>query len=144
MAKETKSDFKVTKSLQETVSANKLIKEVYFDEEGNHYFNKHKVKVHEVDENSISQSVVEVESLPGCVKTAVKIKSMLNGKPTLVDSLQNTKYRPIAATFSREEILSAQAVAEKISEKEKLEILRKAAEIAKNDDIEGLLKKINK
>ena len=143
MAKQDKSTLQVTKALHQTLKYNPKIKEVYFNEDGDFFFKKHKVKIHHYDpENLISSGVEDVESLPGVSKTAVRVKTVTNGVAQYQFSLVNTDHKPIAATFTREEILSMPAVAEKRTEKEKLEILLAAKEISESGDLEALLAKI--
>lgn len=137
------SDVQITRSLQETVRENPNIKEVYFNEEGGHYFNKHTIDLHEIDGNNVSQGTTKVECLPGAVKGLVKVGRKVNGRVELKDALANVEYEPIAATMSREEVLSADAVSDILTEKQKLEILTRASEIAKGQDFQGLLDKIN-
>ena len=138
----TKTDFRVTKGLQDALKKNPLIENVYFNEEGEHYFMKHKIKLHKT--NSLNQvvSIDEVECLPGAKMEIVMLKQIVNGGVQWKPARRNTSCVFVAAEFSREDILNATPVSDIKTEKEKLEILQAAAEIAKNDDIEGLLKKL--
>jgi hypothetical protein len=138
-----KKEFQITRSLQETVRKNKNIKEVHFNENGDHFFKKHEIEIHQINDENESKGVKKVWSLPGVVRQPVKVKVKENRKDVLKDKMVNVKYEPIAASFTREEILTATAVGDKKTEAQKIEILRQAAEIAKGDDIQGLLNKIN-
>jgi hypothetical protein len=146
MAKqETKqSDFRITKALQQTLEKNKLLKEVYFSEEGEHYFSKYTIKVYETNEMNQTTDIKTVESLPGAKMGVVMVQTVLNGVQTWKPARKNISYNPVAATFTRDEVLKAIPVSDIKTEKEKLEILRAAAEIAKDDNIQDLLNKINK
>lgn len=145
MAKETKkADFQITIGLQNALRLNPNIKKVYFSEEGDHYFKAHEVEIHEVDQvENRSTGIKKVMALPGVKQAPIKIARIVNRRTVWQDKLVNVSYEPVAAEFTREEILKAPAVTDKKSEAEKLEILRQAAEIAKGDDIQGLLDKIN-
>lgn len=145
MAKESKqSEFRVTKQLQNTLRANPLIKTVYFSEEGDYFFSKYRIKVHETNERNETTDVKEVESLPGAKLGVVMVKTYANGVMTWKAARKNVSYNPVAVEFSREEILGATPVMDSRTEKEKLEILQAAAEIAKDSDIQSLLAKIKK
>ncbi len=139
MAKSDKG-IAITKELQETVRRNPLLKEVHFDENGNHSFMKHTIKVHKTDDQGFSKGVKEVEAMPGAKKNIVKI---IGNNKVMKEHFVNTEYTPVAATLTREEILSANAVGKSLSEKEKIEILAKAAEISKGADFDSLIAKIN-
>lgn len=139
MAKSNKG-IAITKDLQETMRENPLLKEVHFDEEGNHYFMKHSIKVHKVDEQGFSKGIKDVESLPGAKKNIVKI---IGNNKVMKEHFANTEYTPVFATLTREEVLNSEAVGKSLSEKEKIEILAKAAEISKGADFESLISKIN-
>lgn len=132
------STLEVTKDLQETVKKNKNIQNIYFDEMGNHYFNTHEVEVHDVDDRGFSKSAKKVTALPGVKFGIAKVKNAM-GK--IIDKRVNVEYTPVAAEFTREEILSAKPVANARTEKEKLEIMSAASEIAKGGDFEDLMKK---
>jgi len=139
-----KQDFQITRALQNTLLANPKIKEVYFNEDGDFFFQKFKLEVHEIDEETgMSKGSQHVETLPGAVKGLVKIKTVINRIPTYKDAFVNIAYNPIAITLTRDEILASQAVSDRKTEKEKLEILTAAAEIAKSSDFQDLLNKIN-
>jgi ribosomal protein S8E len=141
MAKKN-SDFQITKELQDTVIGNKNIKEVYFNEDGDHYFKKHSVSVHKVDDEGISTGTETVDALPGVELGVVKVGVIENKRKVYKDKLTNVAYTPVAATFTRAEILAAKAIGKTRSEKEKLAILAEASEIAKGQDIQGLLDKL--
>jgi hypothetical protein len=135
---------RVTRSLQETLKKNPLIKEVHFDEDGNYFFNKYTVKIHTTNDMNQVVNVGEKESLPGARRAVVMEKKTLNGIPTYKPAMRNVEYRPISASFSREDILKATPTPDKKTEQEKLEILRQASEIAKESDFESLLSKLKK
>ncbi|MDE3023740.1 MAG: hypothetical protein KGI54_18140, partial [Pseudomonadota bacterium] len=95
MAKE-KTDVVITKELQDTVrlhdgkgnGKHRLIKNVYFDENGNHYFNKYTVKLHEVDDSGNVTKVKDVECL-GSTETIVHIiQKGVGGKVTGVKDMK--------------------------------------------------------
>lgn len=143
MAKKTETgSFIITKDLQDTVKNNPKIKEVYFDEQGNHSFHKHIVELHEVDDHNFSTKVTKVESMPGSRLGVVKIKYPTNNGVKIVDKRVNVAVNPVAITVTREEILAAQAVRNPRTEKEKIEILQAAKEIADAGEFENLFKKI--
>jgi len=138
-----KSDFSITKSLQDTLKANPAIKKVYFSEEGEHYFKTHEVDVHSVDEETgRSKGVTKVVALPRVIQSPVKVKTVINRIPVWKDKLVNTSYQPVAAEFTREEVLAAKAVAGSKTEVEKLEIIRQAQELMKDDEFVSKLGKL--
>lgn len=143
MAQETKTKIRITKGLQDVVSKNKLIKEVYFNEEGSYYLNKHTVDIYETDEHSQTTGIKTVDCLQAFLGV-VMVSERANGVLIWKAKKKNISYMPIHSTLSRKEILEAVPVSDTRTEKEKLEILRAAAEIAKDSDIQGLLDKINK
>jgi hypothetical protein len=131
----------ISKELQETVKKNPNIKKVYFDENDNHYFTKHEIELHEVDDYGNSLKVNKVQALPGAKRTIAKIiLDKRTGKTK--DVYVNTSYNPIAVEMTREQILSAKAVNKAMTDDEKLEILTKASLIAKDADFQELLKKL--
>lgn len=146
-----KLDVTISKDLQDTVrqhdgkgnGQHPLISEVYFDIDGRHYFNKFKVTVHKVDENSVSTGTKEVECL-GSKSNIVHLVSRKPGGQVLStrDIKAVTEVIEIYATVSREDILSAKAVNKPKSQKEQLEILRQAAEIAKAGNYTELIEKL--
>lgn len=143
MAKKN-AEFQITTELQETLKKNPKIKEVYFNEEGEHFFNKHTVMVHSVDEESgFSTGTQEVQSLPGVVRGLIKVPVHINKRKEMKDALVNVSYEPIAATFSREDVLNSKAVSKILNEKEQLAILSQAANILKGKDIQEFVEKLN-
>lgn len=132
---------KVTKELQDVVKKNKQLKAVYFDENGNHYFAKHLIEVHETDESGYSTKVTKVEALPGAKKSVVKI-IIDPKKQKVIDKYVNTDYVPVHDTMTREEILKATPVYRAFSDEKKIEILRQAASIAKENGFEDLMKQL--
>ncbi len=144
MAKTKTAELRITKELQNTLLKNPQIKEVYFGEDGDYFFNKHKIKLHKTNERMQTTSIEDVECLPGAKMTTVFISKVVNGAPEWKPARRNTEYSPVAATFSREDILAATPVPTLRSEKEKLEILSAATEIMKADGYEELLKKLVK
>lgn len=147
-----KLDVTITKELQDTVKLHdgkgdgkhRLIKEVYFDENGNHYFNKFKVMLHTVNEDSFSTGSKEVECL-GTTQSIVHFQTKSTAGKVLStrDVKVITSVKEIYATISREDILAVKnPVSKPKSEKEKLEILKAAAEIAKSEDFEGLMERL--
>jgi hypothetical protein len=138
-----KLDFNITKALQETVRADKNIKKVYFSEEGEHYFHAHEIDVHAVDEETgHSTGTTKVKALPGVKQSPVKVKTVVNRIPVWKDKMVNKQYQPVAAEFTREEILAAKAVADSKTEAEKLEIIRQAQELMKDDEFVSKLGKL--
>ena len=141
MAKKN-DDFQITVDLQETVRANPNIKEVYFAENGDHFFVKHEIEVHDIDDDGISAGTRKVECLPGAKLGLVKVPVKINKQTVMKDKFVNTDWTEIAMTVSREDILKARAVGKNRSTKEQLEILQAAAEIAKGQNLQELLDKL--
>jgi hypothetical protein len=146
-----KLDVTITKELQDTVKLHdgkgngmhRLIKEVYFDENGNHYFNKHKVNLVSVDDAGFNTGSKEVECL-GSKSSIVHFQNRNTAGKVIAtkDVKCITEITEIYATVSREDILTAKAVSKPKSQKEQLEILKAAAEIAKGDNFEELMGKL--
>ena len=135
------TEFQLTRAIQDVVKKEKRIKNVFFDEFGNVYFTKHEVTVHEIDENGYSVKASKVDALPGVTMGLCKLKD-----PSKRNAFKDAKvcvgYKAIAFTMTREEALAATPVSNKKTEKEKLEILAAAAEIAKGGDFDSLMEKI--
>lgn len=94
----------ISKELQETVRKNPNIKKVYFDDKGNHFFNKHSIEVHEDNGSGVSKGARKVEALPG-VKQGV-LKVTLPNK-TVKDRKVNTEYNAVDYEMDRDEILES-------------------------------------
>ena len=137
----SKTDIQVTKDLQDTVRSHPNIQEVYFDSEGNHYFQKHKIILHEDDGEGVSKGSKEVEALPGSKMGILKVKQ--GNSKQLRDQRVNVECNEIAVTMTRSEVLKAKAVERKMSDKEQLEILKKASEIANSAGFERLMGMVN-
>lgn len=118
----------ITKDLQETVRKNPNIKAVYFDDKGNHYFNKHTVEVHTDNGAGHSKGAKKVDALPGVKQGVLKVTG-----PDKVtkDKKVNTEYNAVACEMDRDEILEAEVGTRIYSDEEKEEILRAAEEIRK-------------
>lgn len=132
---------KITRELQDVLKKNPLIEAVYFTHEGDHYLNKHKTTIHKTNDANQSIGIEEVE----CVQanqSIIFIPKKVNGGIQWVAARRNTSYKAIEKVLNREEVLKAQPVASAMSEREKLDVLTKAAEIARGDDFESLMKKL--
>lgn len=132
---------KVTKELQEVFKKNKNLKKVYFDEDNNHYFSKHEIDLHEVDEDGISIRAIKVYTLPGAKKAPVKIW-VDRKKGKVIDKFVNTEYKPVHSEMTREEVLSAKASTNSKSDEQKLAILLEASDIMKDKSNLELLKSL--
>ena len=116
-----KLDVKITKGLQNVVSKNELIKEVYFDEDGNYYFNKYEVVLHTADKRHNSTGVKKVISLGGTKQSVLHVTAP-DGSTS--DKKVITSCKEIYATYSRKEILDAQVSEEEMNPAEELKFLR--------------------
>lgn len=130
--------------MQNVLIKNPRIKEVYFAENGDYYFMKHKVSIHKTNDLNQTVSVEEVECLPGAKLGIVMIKSMVNGSPVWKGARRNIECEKVAASFTREEVLKAIPVLEAKTESEKIAILLQAQEIMKSKEGEELLAKLKK
>ncbi|MDE3023587.1 MAG: hypothetical protein KGI54_17340, partial [Pseudomonadota bacterium] len=103
------------------------------------------VKLHEVDDSGNVTKVKDVECL-GSTETIVHIiQKGVGGKVTGVKDMKAvTSVIEIYSSYTRDEILNAKAVSKPKSEKEKLEILKAASEIAKEGGFEELMEKLKK
>lgn len=117
---------KVSKELQNTVKANPLIQEVYFDEDGNHFFRKHKATIYTDNGHGLSEKAGKEVDCLGTKDGILKIKQP-NG--VVIDKKVHTSYIAIKETMSREDLLNAVPVLKELSDKEENDILAKAAEI---------------
>lgn len=124
---------KVSKELQKTVEANPRIKEVYFDENNNHFFRKHTCTVHEDNGHGASAGSKEVE----CLGTADGILKVKQANGVILDKKVHTKFIAIKETMSREEVLTAIPVLKELTDKEENDILSKAAEIYRKRGVAG-------
>ncbi len=131
---------KVQKSLQDLVKKTPGIKEVYFDENGDHYFQKHKVIIHEDNGNGLSIGTKEVECLPGVKDNVLKVKQP-NG--VIIDKKVHVEYKEIAATLTREQILNADAYHPELTNEDEARILAQAAEIMKKRGPSSEVKKVD-
>ena len=108
MAKQDKMtapiDVSITQELKDTVAKNPLIKEVYFDEKGNHFFKKHTIELYESDAVGVETGRKKVESLPGAKFGIVKVKQNIGG---FRDKRVNVSHTQVAKTMTREEVLGA-------------------------------------
>ena len=100
----------ISQALKDTVRNNKHIKNVYFNEAGDHFFSAHEIEVHKVDDDGVSIEVKKVKSLPGAKLGIVKIKEKTRLGMNLISKKVNVEYVPIDKTMTREEILSCKSV----------------------------------
>jgi len=142
MTKQNEVQVQITKELQDTLLLNPKIKTVFFDRNGKHYFYAHKIQLHHVDEYNVSSGIEEVLACPGARRGLIKVNHKVNGKPVLKDALVNISCEQVVLQMSREQILAEKPVYKSTSEKEQLEILRRAAEIAKGGNYDALMDKL--
>lgn len=117
----------ITKELQNTVKNHPLIKKVYFDEEGNHFFNVHEVEIHQVDENNVSTGTKKVKSLPGVIMGTVKLRKKVSGHgDQIIPTRVNVRHIPVEEEMTREEILAARPNSDGLSNSDKIKFLEQA------------------
>jgi len=100
----------ITESLQNTIKQNPQIKEVYFDANGRHYFNVHKLREHKDDKDKEGWKLYgeglesHREKIPGSELWGVRGD---NGVSELIS--KGNPETLIVKTMSRDEIISANA-----------------------------------
>lgn len=121
-----------------------LVEEVFFDKEGNHYFNTMKIKVFTPDGKGNAKENVndakEVTCLPGAKREVIKVLQG-DGK-TWKDSLVFVGYEKVADTVSREDILAATPASQAKAEDEQKKTVENFMLLANSGKLDEVLAKM--